>query len=69
MKCDFCGCRKAAAWRCRKLWDAARGKDQTLFTCDAHKPDPEKRPASLRHLPFFYDVRPLETQDASRADA
>jgi hypothetical protein len=51
-QCGFSGCKDKAVWSCRKLW----GEGGTLLTCDAHKPDPKTRPASLRHLPFFYEV-------------
>lgn len=53
--CGFSGCKKPAKWACRQLW----GKGGTLHTCDEHKPDPGKRPESLKHLPFFYEVKPL----------
>ncbi|HYE20946.1 MAG TPA: hypothetical protein VEA69_21045 [Tepidisphaeraceae bacterium] len=55
IKCGFSGCKKPAVWECRKLW----GKGGVLFTCDQHKPDASKRPESLRHLPFFYEIKPL----------
>jgi hypothetical protein len=51
-KCDFGGCKCAAKWIARKLF----GDGGTLRVCEKHKPDPDKRPASLRHLPFFYEV-------------
>lgn len=53
--CGFAGCKWPAKWSCRKLW----GKGDTLKTCDGHKPDPAKRPAALKGLPFFYEVKPL----------
>jgi hypothetical protein len=55
-KCEFGGCEQEARWVARKLW----GKGGQLVTCDEHKPDAEKRAPSLRHLPFFYEVKPLE---------
>jgi hypothetical protein len=55
MKCEFGGCKNEAKWECRKLW----GKGGTLCTCDRHKPDASKRPESMRHLPSFYDVKPI----------
>lgn len=55
MKCNFTGCKQPAKWECKQLW----GKGGALLTCDEHKPDPAKRPESLKHLPFFYDVKPL----------
>lgn len=54
MKCAFRGCKKPARWQARKLW----GKGGTLCTCDAHKPC-ANRPASMQHLPSFYEVKPL----------
>ena len=60
MKCSFTGCKREARWECRKLW----GGGGTLHTCDAHKPDAAKRPESLRHLPFFYDVKLLEAKES-----
>jgi hypothetical protein len=53
--CDFAGCMNEARWAALKLF----GKGGTLKCCDEHKPDPAKRPKSLRNAPFFYDVRPL----------
>lgn len=57
MKCGFAGCKNKAKWACRKLWAAAKG--EVLHTCDKHKPDPSKRGDAIKHLPFFYDVRPI----------
>ena len=54
-KCEFTGCKNRPRWSARKLF----GKGGTICVCDAHKPDASKRPASLRHLPFFYEVKPL----------
>jgi hypothetical protein len=54
-KCEFGGCGKPAAWVARKLW----GKGGQLVTCDEHKPDASKRKESLRHLPFFYEVKAI----------
>jgi hypothetical protein len=54
-KCEFTGCKREVKWACRKLF----GKGGTIHTCDQHKPDPEKRPERLRHLPFFYEVKPF----------
>ncbi len=54
-KCDFTGCKHAARWLATKLF----GKGDTLRVCDKHKPDAANRPASLRHLPFFYRIAPL----------
>ncbi len=56
MKCSFSGCKRQAKWSARKLF----GKRDVLYTCDEHKPDASKRPASLRHLPMFYSVTALE---------
>jgi hypothetical protein len=53
IKCEFGGCKQEARWECRKLF----GTGGTIRTCDAHKPDPNSRPAALRHLPFFYEVK------------
>jgi hypothetical protein len=55
MKCEFTGCKHEARWAAHKLF----GKGGYIRTCDEHKPDAEKRPASLRHLPFFYRVEPI----------
>jgi hypothetical protein len=55
MKCEFAGCKHEAQWAALKLW----GQGGTLHTCDRHKPGGRKRPESLRHLPSFYDVRPI----------
>ena len=60
MKCEFSGCKQPPKWECRKLWGQTNQPKGVILTCDEHKPDPEKRPANLKHLPFFYDVRPLE---------
>jgi hypothetical protein len=56
--CEFSGCKNEARWSCRKLF----GKGDTICTCDEHKPDPAKRPESLKNAPFFYEVRPLEQE-------
>ncbi len=63
MKCLFTGCRKPAVWECRKLWRAG-----SIFTCDQHKPDPSSRPPTLQHLPFAYEVTPIETQEEASHD-
>lgn len=55
VKCDFGGCKCAAKWTARKLF----GKGDVLKVCEKHKPDANNRPASIRHLPFCYDVQPL----------
>ena len=55
IKCEFCGCKQPAKWVARKLW----GKGGEIRTCDAHKPGSARRPEGLKHLPNFYDVRPL----------
>jgi hypothetical protein len=55
MRCEFKGCKHEARWTARKLW----GKGGEIRTCDAHRPDPDKRSESLRHLPFFYRVEPI----------
>lgn len=52
--CEFSGCKKPAQWECRKLF----GDKSTIRTCDDHKPDANKRPARLKNLPFFYEVKP-----------
>ena len=54
-KCQFSGCKCEAKYAARKLF----GKGDTLLVCEKHKPDADKRPASLRHLPFCYDVSPI----------
>jgi hypothetical protein len=54
-RCGVAGCKRPARWSCRKLW----GKGGVLLACDEHRPDASKRPPSLRHLPFFYDVQPV----------
>lgn len=51
-KCSFGGCKCEAKYVARKLW----GKGGTLLVCEKHKPDANMRPASLRHLPFFYEI-------------
>jgi len=56
MTCEVKGCNRDAKWDARKLW----GKGGSLNICDEHKPDADKRPESLRHLPFFYDVQPIK---------
>lgn len=61
-KCEFTGCKHPAHWEARKLF----GKGGAIFVCDRHKPDANKRPESLRHLPFFYDVKPVAVHGASR---
>lgn len=58
MKCDVKGCKHEARWSAVKLF----GDRTTLRVCDEHKPDAEKRPPSLRHLPFFYVVEPIGGQ-------
>jgi hypothetical protein len=55
-KCEFGGCKNRAVWSARKLW----GKGGTLRTCDDHKPGSRERPASMQHLPSFYDITPIE---------
>lgn len=54
--CEFTGCTHAARWEARKRF----GDGATLHVCDTHKPDEAKRPESLRRLPLFYDVTPLD---------
>jgi hypothetical protein len=63
MKCEFTGCKHQAKWACRKLWIQTGAPKGVIHTCDKHKPDAEKRPESLRHLPFFYDVQPMEEDE------
>lgn len=53
--CGLKGCRNHAVWAAVKLF----GDRKALLCCDRCKPDRAKRPESQRHLPFFYDVRPL----------
>jgi hypothetical protein len=55
MKCEFAGCKCEAKWAAVKLF----GDRKTLHVCDEHKPDAAKRKESLKHLPFFYEVRPI----------
>jgi hypothetical protein len=57
IKCDFSGCKCQARWIARKLF----GNGGELKVCEKHRPDASKRPESMRHLPFFYEVRPLES--------
>lgn len=52
--CEFAGCKEPARWDARKLW----GKGGSIRTCNEHKPG-GKRPESMKHLPSFYDVRPI----------
>jgi hypothetical protein len=54
-KCEVTGCKHEALWAATKLF----GKGGVIRTCDEHKPDADKRPESLRHLPFFYKVEPI----------
>lgn len=54
--CEFTGCKKPARWECKKLV----GKGRMIWTCDDHKPDMANRPESLKHLPFTWEVRPLD---------
>ncbi len=63
-KCDIGKCKREARWRCRKLWGKANRAKLTFCTCDYHKPDARNRPPSLLHLPFFYEVTPLENAQA-----
>lgn len=58
MKCEFSGCKKEASWEAHKLW----GKGGSLKVCDQHKPGGRPRPESLRHLPSFYDVKPINQE-------
>jgi hypothetical protein len=55
MICEFKGCEHEAKWEALKLF----GDRRTLYLCDEHKPDMEKRPESLRSLPFFYELTPI----------
>lgn len=59
--CEVSGCNKPRAWICTKLW----GKGGTICTCDEHKPDASKRSESLRHLPSFYDIKPIRKTNES----
>ncbi len=54
-KCFVIGCKNPARWTSQKLY----GDGATNLVCDECKPDMAKRPESLRHFPFFYEVRPL----------
>ena len=55
-KCEFSGCKCEARWIATRTY-GGRG---SIRVCDEHKPDPDKRPESLRHLPFFYKVEPIK---------
>jgi hypothetical protein len=57
-KCEVKGCRNEQKWAAYKLW---KGQSvSVIHVCDDHKPDPEKRPEPLRHLPFFYRLESLQ---------
>jgi restriction endonuclease Mrr len=57
-RCEVAGCKNEQKWAAYKLW---KGHSvSVIYVCDEHKPDPEKRPESLRHLPSFYRVEPLQ---------
>lgn len=53
--CEVTGCKHEAKWEARKLF----GKGGVIQVCDEHKPDASKRPESLKHLPFTYEVKPI----------
>ena len=55
MKCVFLGCKRPVVYECRKLW----GKGGIDYACEAHKPDASTRPPALRHLPEFFEVKPI----------
>lgn len=55
MKCEFTGCKHEAKWQAVKLF----GDRKTLHVCDQHKPDASKRPASLKNVPMYYEVRSI----------
>jgi hypothetical protein len=55
MRCDVKGCKHEARWTAVKLF----GDRATLRLCDGCRPDVQKRPESLRKLPFFYRVEPI----------
>lgn len=61
MTCEVRGCKATATWNAAKLF----GDRATLHVCDEHKPDAAKRPASLRNLPFFYEVTAIENRSVS----
>jgi hypothetical protein len=62
MRCEVKGCKADARWTARKLW----GTGGSLAVCDEHRPDPANRPDSLKHLPFFYEVAPID--EAARTE-
>jgi hypothetical protein len=54
--CEVKGCKGEARWSVTKLF----GDRSTLKLCDHCKPDPMRRPVSMRHLPMPYDVKLIE---------
>lgn len=56
MKCGFVNCKCPAVY----VITQTVGKKQSLPVCENHKPDVNKRPPSLRHIPLFFDIRLID---------
>jgi hypothetical protein len=55
IKCFSTGCKNPAKYKVTKLF----GDKGTFHNCENCKPDINKRPESIRHLPFFYNVQAI----------